>query len=290
VRRAARAASRSPVMACPALAIPLAYSTEIMPWVPPEECSLRTARQKRPRQRPRDHLRADGPSQSSEHLRQYRSVSVAASGFCGPPGFGPFSPIQAGICEAEAGFGLNLRVTDVITDLGSLLVIVDRLPGLPQVGVAAAQARPASSLRCRDPRSRGRWQGLLVVLDRLPGLPQVGVAAAQASQRPSLLRWPIAGDGKGLLVVLDRPPGLPQIRVPAAEVSSAVPSMPRSPISRAMAGPAGSARPPARSAPGRRSSREAAQPGPSLLRWPISRAMAGPVGSARSPARSPRSA
>src|SRR5262249_62177848 len=62
-----------------------------------------------------------GRPQSSEHLRQYRSVSVAASGFCGPPGFGPFSLVQAGICEAEAGFGLNQRLTDVIPDFWRLV-------------------------------------------------------------------------------------------------------------------------------------------------------------------------
>ena len=73
-----------------------------------------------------------GRPERSQHLRQYRSISVTTSGFCGPLGFGPFFPGTGGPERGRACFGLNLRVPDVITDLGGLLVVLDRLPGLPR--------------------------------------------------------------------------------------------------------------------------------------------------------------
>jgi hypothetical protein len=57
----------------------------------------------------------------------------------------------------------------------------------------------------------GDGQGLLVVLDRLLGLPQGQVAVAEAAQPPAFAAAVagFAGDGQGLLVVVDRLLGLP---------------------------------------------------------------------------------
>jgi len=74
-------------------------------------------------------------------------------------------------------------VTGLAGDGQRLLVVLDRPPGLAQIGVAAAEAAQPEAFAAAVTGLAGDGQRLLVVLDRPAGLSQVGIAVSQAAQR-----------------------------------------------------------------------------------------------------------